>query len=47
MALQMAVAAKQYLKNSKWAHKQLQGSKKHHNFPHYLEDAAIPQVQVE
>jgi hypothetical protein len=63
MALQMAVAAKQYLKNSKWAHKQLQGSKKHHkmralwssdypgilvlHFPHYLEDAAIPQVQVE
>jgi hypothetical protein len=59
----MDVATKQYLKNSEWAHKRLQGSEKHHkmhalwssdcpgilvlHFPHYLEDAAIPQVQFE
>jgi hypothetical protein len=59
----MVVAAKQYLKNSEWAHKWLQGSEKHYKmralwssdcpgilvlyFPHYLEDVAIPQVQVE
>jgi hypothetical protein len=30
MALQRAVAAKKYMKNSKWAHKPLQGSKKYH-----------------
>jgi hypothetical protein len=59
----MAIVAKQFLKNSEWVHKLLQGSEKHHkmhalwsfdypgilvlHFPHYLEDVAIPQVQVE
>jgi hypothetical protein len=59
----MAIVAKQYLKNSDWAHKRLQGFEKHHKmcalwssnclgilvllFPHYLEDVAILEVQVE
>jgi hypothetical protein len=30
IALQRAIAAKQYLRNSEWAHKPLQGSEKHH-----------------
>jgi hypothetical protein len=58
-ALQRAVVAKQYLKNSEWAHKPLQGSEKHHKMRAlwssdcpgililHLEDVAIPQVSVE